>query len=165
MHTELFAAGIRVLDIACGRGRHAVAAAARGADVVAVDVEPDRLKQGDKLARQQRVRVEWITLDLARDPLPNGPFDVVMMFNYLDRARLAEFLRSVKPSGYFLGETFLEQQRDLGWGPTADAHLLKRGELVKLIAPLELVYGREVLEVIDGHPRYVSSIVARRTPE
>lgn len=161
-HAELIGAGHRVLDIACGRGRHAIAAALRGADVVAVDHETERLEAAEKLARKAGVTVTWVQADLAQDPLPRGPFDFVMAFNYLDRRRFHEFLEAVEPGGYFLAETFLERQRELGWGPTSDEHLLKSGELIALVEPFELVLGREVLEVLDGHPRAVASVLAQR---
>lgn len=151
-----------MLDVACGRGRHAVAAAVFGATVVGVDNDRERLKQAEKLARQARVSITLVEADLTRDPLPHGPFDVVMLFNYLDRARMQDFLAAVRPGGFFLGETFLEQQRELGWGPTSDAHLLKPWELINLVAPFEVVAAREVLEVLDGHPRAVASVLARR---
>lgn len=153
---------MRVLDIACGRGRHAIAAAERGAQVVAVDNDAQKLEVAAKAARKANVSVDWIELDLERDPLPDGRFDLVMVFNYLDRRRMAEFLEAVKPGGYFLAETFLEQQRDLGWGPTSDSHLLKRGELWSLVSPFEIVLAREVLEILNGYPSALSSVLAQR---
>jgi hypothetical protein len=106
--------------------------------------------------------VEWVQADLTRDPLPPGQFDVVMVFNYLDRNRMPLFLEAVKPGGYFEAETFLERQRELGWGPTADEHLLKTGELWSLVGRYEIVLAREVLEILDGRTRAVASILARR---
>lgn len=164
-HSSVIQRGTRVLDIACGRGRHAIAAAERGANVTAVDGDAERLRVAEQAAQRARVSVEWVELDLERDPLPNGGFDVVMLFNYLDRKRMADFLGAVKPGGYFLAETFLEQQRDLGWGPTSDAHLLKTGELWSLVSPYEIVLAREVLEILDGHPSALASVLAQRPPE
>ncbi len=87
---------------------------------------------------------------------------MVMVFNYLDRDRLPDMLRAVRPGGHFLFETFLEQQRDLGMGPTSDNHLLKCGELFTLLQPFEIVFAREVLEVLDGQPWAVASALAQR---
>jgi SAM-dependent methyltransferase len=161
-HEGLIGPGRRVLDVACGRGRHAIAAARRGADVVAIDVAGSELQAGEKAARKSGVMVDWIAADLTHDPLPRGPFDVVMMFNYLDRTRMPAVLDAIGPGGYFLGETFLNWQRNLGWGPTCDDHLLRSGELVSLVEPLEIILGREVLEILDGHPRWVASVLAQR---
>lgn len=164
-HAALVRPGVRVLDLACGQGCNAIAAARRGATVVAVDADRDRLQDAEAAARKIGVVVEWVQADLANDPLPAGPFDVVMQFNYLHRARLPEYLAAVKPGGYFSAETFLEQQRELGWGPTSDEHLLKRGELWSLVTPYEIVLAREVLEVLDGRTRAVASVLARRSLE
>jgi hypothetical protein len=71
----------------------------------------------------------------------------------------------VQPGGYFQAEAFLEQQRDLGWGPTSDAHLLKRGELWSLAGDFEIVLAREVLEILDGRTRAVASVLAQRPLE
>jgi SAM-dependent methyltransferase len=164
-HAFLIRTGARVLDLGCGQGCHAIAAARRGAKVVGVDIDGEQLQEAEIAARNANVSVEWVQADLASAPLPAGPFDVVMQFNYLDRGRLPEFLDAVRPGGYFQAEAFLEQQRDLGWGPTSDAHLLKRGELWSLVGNFEVVLAREVLEILDGRTRAVASVLARRPLE
>jgi SAM-dependent methyltransferase len=154
-----------VLVLACGDGTHAIAAAERGARVVAVDRDAEQLDLGQRAAAKARVDVEWIEADLTADPLPGGPFDVVMVFEYLDRTRMPEFLEAVRPGGLFLYETFLEQQRELGWGPTSDDHLLQAGELWSLVQPFEILLGREVLEILDGRTKAVASVLAQRPME
>ncbi len=161
-HASLIRTGSRVLDLACGQGCHAIAAAKHGATVTAVDRDADLLREAEAAAKKANVSVEWVQADLTRDPLPPGQFDVVMVFNYLDRNRMPLFLEAVKPGGYFEAETFLERQRELGWGPTADEHLLKTGELWSLVGRYEIVLAREVLEILDGRTRAVASILARR---
>ena len=163
-HASLIEPGTRVVDLACGRGRHAIAAAARGATVVAVDADADGIREGERLAKKAHLDIEWRVCDLEND-LPQGQFDVVMVFNYLDRVRMPTFLEMVRPGGYFLAETYLEQQRELGWGPTDDAHLLRPGEFWSLVEPLEIVLARDVLEVLDGRPMAVASVLARRPDE
>ncbi len=160
-HKNLFADGVSVLDLACGEGRHARAAAERGARVEAVEVDAERLARAKKAGRKHRRRIRWRVHDLERDPPPKGPFDVVMVFYYLDRQRFPTFLNAVKPGGHLLAETFLEQQRTLESGPTSDDHLLGQGELVSLVRPFQIVHAREVLEIIDGRPRFVASVLAR----
>jgi hypothetical protein len=85
------------------------------------------------------------------------------MFNYLDRARMPLFLEFLRPGGYLLMETFLEDQRAFAWGPTSDDHLLRRGELPGLVAPLEVLHGREALEPVESvHWSAVASVFARK---
>ncbi len=164
-HADLIEPGMLVLDLACGRGCHAIAAAQRGARVTAIDRDEERLQEAERAARKANVTIEWIKADLARDELPKGPFDLIMQFNYLNRARLPDILAIVKPGGYFEAETFLERQRELGWGPTSDEHLLKPAELWSLVGTFEIVLAREVYETLDGRTKAVASIIARRPLE
>lgn len=152
-----------MLDFACGGGRHAIAAAARGATVVAVDRDPAKLAEGRAEAKRRRLEVEWTEADL-ESPWPKfGQFDVVLLFNYLDRPRMAQVTDLVKPGGLLLFETFLEIQRQLGWGPQQADHLLRFGEIAGLVAPLSVTFGREAFEPADNAQwAAVASVVARR---
>jgi hypothetical protein len=61
-------------------------------------------------------------------------------------------------------ETFLEAQLEAGWGPTSEDHLLRPGELARLVAPLTVVHGREVFETVDAERwRAVASVLAVRS--
>ena len=164
-HDRWFKPGQRVLDLACGDGRHSLAAAARGASVAAWDHDHARIEAGRALAESRGLRVDWRVVDLEKDWPPEPPFDAVLLFNYLDRARMPRVLEAVAPGGLLLMESFLVTQRDLGWGPSRSEHLLERGELARLVAPLEVLHGREVLEPVDVERwRAVASVVARRRP-
>lgn len=162
-HAGVIRPDSRVLDVACGRGRHAVAAAALGAAVTAVDGDAERIAAGRRAART--LSIEWVCADLATFPLPSEVFDVVMVFNYLDRARMPELRDAVKPGGYLLCETFLEAQREHGWGPTSADHLLESGEILRLAEPFEIILAREALDFVGGRPMAVASVFARRVGE
>jgi SAM-dependent methyltransferase len=154
---------MRVLDLACGEGRHALAAARVGADVVALDRDEGLLATGRELATALEVAVDWRAVDL-EGPWPElGAFDAVLVFNYLDRARMPEVIGLVAPGGLVMMESFLTGQRELGWGPTSEDHLLRPGEIARLVAPLKILHGREALEPIDAERwRAVASVVAQR---
>ena len=153
-----------MLDLACGEGRHSVAAAARGAHVVALDRDEAKLEIGREVARAQGFDIAWDAVDLAGDWPQLGVFDAVLVFNYLDRAGMSRILQHVAPGGVLIMETFLTAQRAFGWGPSSDDHLLKLGELQTLVAPLEIVHGREVFEPVDTERwRAVAGVVAQRT--
>ena len=177
-------AGARVLDLACGEGRHALAAAALGANVVAGGRDPQKHAPGGGVgptvvgcardtellagcrvhATARGLSVDFECTDL-EGPWPAfGAFDAVLTFNYLDRSRMPDVVACVGPGGVLIMETFLEAQLELGWGPSDPAHLLRPGELSQLVRPLEVVHGREVLEPVDAERwRAVASVVARRT--
>ena len=162
-HAHVFRPGARVLDIASGEGRHALAVAQMGGEVTAIDKDEAKLEAGKESARRLGVSVRWICADL-EGPWPElGVFDVVMIFNYLDRARMPDIIKLIAPGGFLFMETFLEGQVAYGWGPTNSAHLLRPGELRGLVAPLEVVHGREVVEPLEaGRERVVGSVVAQR---
>ena len=164
-HNHLVQPGMRVLDLACGDGRHSLAAAARGAEVTAWDHDAAALAVGRALAATRDLQIDWRVVDLQGDWPEVPPFDAVLVFNYLDRKRMPLVHGALAPGGTLIMETFLATQRELGWGPTRDEHLLARGELARLIAPLEVLHGREVLEPVDVERwRAVASVVARRRP-
>ena len=50
---------MRVLDLACGEGRHSLAAALLGAEVVGVDRDETRLATARELAGGAGLRVDW----------------------------------------------------------------------------------------------------------
>lgn len=162
-HEYLVRKGSRVLDVACGEGRHSIAAAQLGAHVTALDQDEAKLEQGRDVAREDGLDIDWRNLDL-EGPWPDlGVFDAVLVFNYLDRARMQQILDRVAAGGVLIMETFLTTQRVFGWGPSSDAHLLRLGELPQLVAPLEIVHGREVFEPVDAERwRAVAGIVAEK---
>jgi 2-polyprenyl-3-methyl-5-hydroxy-6-metoxy-1,4-benzoquinol methylase len=152
-----------VLDLACGQGRHGLAAAALGAQVVGVDRDAAKLATARERAAAANLAVEWREVDL-EGPWPElGSFDAVLVFNYLDRASMPRILGLVAPGGRLIMETFLEAQREAGWGPTSEHHLLRSGELARLVAPLTVAHGREVFETVDAERwRAVASVVAQK---
>jgi 2-polyprenyl-3-methyl-5-hydroxy-6-metoxy-1,4-benzoquinol methylase len=153
--------GARVIDLACGEGRHSLAAAALGAQVVGVDRDAAKLEAARERSAAAGLSIEWRRLDLEGSWPELGTFDAVLVFNYLDRASMPKFRGLVAPGGRLMMETFLEAQRQAGWGPTSERHLLRPGELARLVAPLTIAHGREVYEAVDaGRWRAVASVLA-----
>ena len=163
-HDHLLGPGVRVLDLASGEGRHAIAAALLGASVTAVDADAAALERGREAAAARALDIDWREVDLTHQWPDLGTYDVVLLFNYLDRARMDQVRSLVAPGGALLMETFLVAQRHLGWGPQSDDHLLVAGELNRLAAPLAVAHGREVIEPVEGDRwRAVASVFAQRT--
>ena len=161
-HDYLITPGVRVLDLACGRGRHSIAAAGRGATVIALDRDAAKLSDAQAAAGQEGVTVDFRQVDL-QAPWPDlGQFDIVLMFNYLDRSRIDDVRDRLAPGAVLFMETYLLAQRDLGWGPESEEHLLRPGELPGLVAPLDVIHCREVIEPVDAQTlRAVASVVAQ----
>jgi hypothetical protein len=130
---------------------------------VGVDRDGARLEIAQQEAKSRGLEVEWRELDLGSSWPTFEPFDAVMVFNYLDRSRMTRIVELLGPKGILLYETFLATQKEFGWGPTNDAHLLRGGELFQLVKPLVVIHGREVVEPVDSS-RWVAlaSVLAQR---
>jgi SAM-dependent methyltransferase len=94
------AAGERALDVACGTGNGALAAAERGARAAGVDFEPALLA----LARERAPGAEFVEGDVAALPFEDASFDIALsLFGVMyapDHERAAEELKRVtKPGG------------------------------------------------------------------
>lgn len=154
--------GAAVLDWASGTGRHAIYLAELGARVTAADRDLAALEQLRAAATERGLPIDLLQTDLERDDAITATYDAVLVFNYLDRTRLPRVQRVVRPGGLLICETFLTWQQGLGWGPTDEAHMLRIGELAELVAPMQLLFSREVLETIGDRVRAVASVVARQ---
>jgi ubiquinone/menaquinone biosynthesis methyltransferase len=99
--------GSRVLDLACGTGDIAFALAARGAQVVGLDITHRMLQ----LARAKGRGPRFVTGDMLALPFGNNAFDVVTtgygLRNVPDLSRaLAEARRVLRPGGTFVSLDF-----------------------------------------------------------
>ncbi len=153
----------RVLDLACGRGRHALAAAALGLDVVAVDRNGEHLAELARAARGLPGRIETCAADLEQDrppDLPGAPFSAILVFRYLHRPLAPAIAGWLAPGGLLLYETFTVAQRTLGWGPGRNAFLLGPGELPRLFPGL-VVERFEEGETSGPRPAWTARLRAR----
>lgn len=69
--------GERILDLACGFGRHSLELARRGYDVVGVDITPAYIEYATKQAEGERLSARFICADI-RDVDFCSEFDVVL---------------------------------------------------------------------------------------
>jgi len=100
-------AGSTVLDVACGSGNAALAAARRFCAVTGVDYVPALLERGRERAAAERLEVEFIEGDAEALPFDDDTFDVVLStFGVMfapDHARAAAELLRVCRSGGTIG--------------------------------------------------------------
>jgi ubiquinone/menaquinone biosynthesis C-methylase UbiE len=97
-------AGTRLLDVACGNGNAALAAAHRFARVTGVDYVPELLHRAADRARAERLDIELVEGDAERLPFDDDTFDMALStFGVMfapDQARAArEMVRVVRPGG------------------------------------------------------------------
>ncbi|HEX5610714.1 MAG TPA: methyltransferase domain-containing protein [Solirubrobacterales bacterium] len=95
----------KVLDVACGSGNGAIAAARRSwGGAVGADYVPSLLERGRERAEAERLDVEFVEADAQDLPFGDGGFDVAMsifgaMFAPDQPKAAAELLRVVRPGG------------------------------------------------------------------
>jgi SAM-dependent methyltransferase len=111
----------RLLDFACGSGRHSHLAASRGFRVLAVDRDREALD-----------RIEGKNIETRAEDLESGRwsfsaerFEVVVVTNFLHRARLDLLGGLLAPGGRLLYETFAVGNGRYG-KPSNPAFLLQR---------------------------------------
>ncbi|BBZ66271.1 hypothetical protein MINS_17000 [Mycolicibacterium insubricum] len=93
-----------VLDVAAGTGNAALAAAAAGADVVATDLVPEMLRQGERNAAERGLQVTWREANAEALFFADGEFDAVLscigvMFAPHHQQAAAELVRVCRPGG------------------------------------------------------------------
>lgn len=132
---DRLATGSRVLDFACGTGRHARAAAALGLEVVAADHDAQALA-----AVGEGVHTVQAELEVAPWPFAAASFDAVIVSNYLFRSRLDLLCGLIRPTGVLLYQTFALGNETFG-RPRNPDFLLEPGELLE-------VAGRNGLHVL-----------------
>src|SRR5882724_11382587 len=70
-------ADVRALDVAMGRGRHALPLARAGFRTFGIDVNLEAVRAAIAEGRREGVRIEGWCADLTSHPLPRARFDLV----------------------------------------------------------------------------------------
>jgi SAM-dependent methyltransferase len=145
--------GARLLDVACGPGFIAAAAARRGAAVVGLDFAPAMIAT----ARQRNPTISFQEGDAAALPFDDESFDaVVMNFGLLHLARpdaaLAEAYRVLRPRGRYAFTVWAGPDQAVGFG---------------LVLNAVEQFGRMDVPLPEGPPffRFSAEDEARRTLE
>ncbi len=153
----LVPAGGPVLDLACGRGRHARLFLERGHPVTALDI--DLAGIADLAGRPG---FQAIQADLERGgpwPLPDRQFAGLVVTNYLHRPLFPAILATVAPGGVQIYETFAARNERFG-RPSNPAFLLRPGELLEAVRGRLEVVAYENLEVAEPKPAMMQRIAA-----
>ena len=132
-----------LLDLACGRGRHARLGAALGHAVVALDRDPAALQ----VAAAAGITTLCADLEEAGAvwPFAPGRFAAIVVTNYLHRPLFGDLAAALAPGGMLIYETFARGNEAFG-KPSNPAFLLAPGELLDRMR----AYGLHVLAYEDG---------------
>jgi ubiquinone/menaquinone biosynthesis C-methylase UbiE len=125
--------GARILDIGCGTGRHAVALARLGHEVVGVDRAPAMVRAAREKARRRRVatRARFVLGDARALPVRDASFHVALSLcegafgacdaRGADVALLREAARALRPGGALvlvaLDRSWLDRQGEWRYDP------------------------------------------------
>ena len=153
---HLVPAGSRVLDVACGFGRHLRWFHAKNHPVTGVDRAQEAITAIAPWS-------EAICADIERGPWPlaGRGFGAVVVTNYLWRPLLPTIVASVAPGGVLIYETFAEGNATVG-KPSRPDFLLRPGELLQACASLRIVAYEDGF--LPAPERFVQRIAAVREP-
>jgi SAM-dependent methyltransferase len=131
--------GGRVLDLACGPGRHAVPFAQRGFQVTAVDCTSLLLEKARGYAADRRVAIEWVEQDMRQFRRPEM-FDLAVSlftsFGFFDDAAenervLANVHASLRSGGQFVIDVAGKEVIARRYQPVAVSELPEAGLMVQ----------------------------------
>lgn len=159
--SRLIAAGGRVLDLACGSGRHTRWLAARGWRVLAVDRDAQALRE---LATVDGVRCLEADLEAGAWPLDGETFDGVVVTNYLHRPLWTPLIEALAPGGVLIYETFAQGNARFG-RPASPEFLLRPGELLRELGESLHVIAYEDRFIDEPKPAMVQRICAARVTD
>ena len=148
--------GARVLDLACGQGRHSRFLAERLCDVVAIDRDVQALAA---LAGVPRVTTIAADLEAGSWPLTGQRFDAIVVANYLHRPLFPKLLDALSDDGTWLYETFAAGNADYG-RPSNPDYLLADGELLSLLGSRLTIVAFEQGRVGGARPAVVQRVAA-----
>lgn len=153
----------KALDLAAGEGRNAVFLAEHGFEAEAVDISPIAISRARKLARARGVRIKAMAADLDAYPIPDGQYEVILNFYFLDRRLIPRIKKGLKKGGVVVFETYTTEQKKLGTGGPGETHyVLKPNELLRLFRGFHVLFYREGVFREGGKRRAIASLIAQK---
>lgn len=143
----------RVLDVACGEGRHARLFLENGYEVTAIDREPRDIPGARFIQADLEDGSPW--------PLPGERFEGIVVTNYLYRPVFPTLSASLASGGVLIYETFMLGNERFG-RPSNPGFLLRPGELLETFKDLT-VKGFEEGDVREPKPAMIQRLCAMRT--
>lgn len=122
--SEYLKPGMRVLDLGCGKGRHAIYCAQRGIETHAVDLSDIALEVLSKEAGKNQLfeLLKIVKADIKELPFPDSYFDALITINVINHGYkreverfFSEAVRVIRRGGLFYGivtpKEFIEDNR------------------------------------------------------
>lgn len=132
----------RALEVAGGSGGAALALARHGLEVTLVDVSDVAVGQALAAAEADGFSLTAMQRDLRNEALPEGPWDVICCFHYLDRELFPAMVAALAPGGWLVVAIATVTNLERHQRPPR-RFLVERGELEQLASPLTVVESTE----------------------
>lgn len=158
-YADYLAEGSRILDVGMGEGRNAVFLARRGHQVVGVDISQVAIKKARLLAQESGVRIETITKSMNSYEAPDGYFDAIICYYFVDRELHQKFLKWLRPGGILIYEAYTQLQKNKDGLKELDPRsYLDQGELLTLFPAFQVL----VYEEPDHREDHTALLIARK---
>jgi dihydroneopterin aldolase len=161
----------KVLDVATGRGRHAIYLASKGFAVHGIDRDADALRDLQAEAGQaglSSLTTESLDLEVGSHHPPDlgtDRYDVIVVFFYLYRPLFPRLLTALKPGGVIMYETFLLDNHTQRHHPRRKEFCLETNELLRLLHGLTILhYDEGDHEDPSGQERAFTARAVARKP-
>jgi tellurite methyltransferase len=159
-HIHLLPRG-RALDVAAGEGQNAVFLAQCGFDVEAVDISAVGLQKARALARSKSVKMKTIHADLEFFEIERERYDLIAVFDFLNRRLIPRIKKGLKKNGIVVYETYLLEQKSFKGGPQNPLYLLKPNELLRLFSGFRVLFYREGV-FREPRKKGIASLIAQK---
>lgn len=131
-YAPLITHGGRVLDLACGSGRHAIWLAELGYQVDAIDRDAAVMSE---MIGIDNINIRIADIEANDAPLLKAQYDGIIVSRYLYRPLLNSLAEALKPGGVLIYETFMTGNERYG-KPSNPDFLLRPDELLDIYTPL-----------------------------
>lgn len=158
----------RVLDVATGRGRHAIYLASKGFSVHGIDRDADALHELQE--QTQEAGLPSITtqcIDLEANPqyppdFGTAAYDVIIVFFYLYRPLFPQLVNALKSGGVIMYETFLLDNHIHRQHPRRKEFCLETNELLTLLQGLKILHYDEGDHESSSGRAFTARMLARK---
>lgn len=144
--SDLFSKNSKIACLAEGEGRNAVFLAKKDHEVTSYDISEVGLKKTKRLAKERKVSVQTVQIDLTKERIPRRTYDAAtLIFGHVPKEKqdflFRNLFESVKVGGYVLFEVYSTKQIQYKTGGPRDVSFLYHAEdLLKFVQQHEVLH-------------------------
>ena len=139
-----------------GEGRNGVYLAAKGFNVLGLDISEKGLQKARQLAESQNAKIETQVVDLETHTLEKNAYDLIICTYYMQRDLFPQFMEALKPGGMALVETY--NMDYLKYAKFNPKWLLETNELLEIFKGFKII---RYQAFDDGEIAYSSILVQK----